>query len=63
MTFSIHLLLHLVDDVIANGPLWTHSCFPFEDYNGELRQFFHSSQHPEHQVTFHKFLSMINSVE
>ncbi|CAC5392142.1 unnamed protein product [Mytilus coruscus] len=49
-SFSVHLLLHIPNTVLQNGPLWCQSCFWFEDYNGELRQFFHSSQHPDSQV-------------
>lgn len=33
LTFSVHMLLHLKTDVLKNGHLWTHTCFPFEDYN------------------------------
>ena len=28
---NVHQLLHLVDDVRDLGPLYTHSCFAFED--------------------------------
>ncbi|XP_060589045.1 uncharacterized protein LOC132744372 isoform X2 [Ruditapes philippinarum] len=49
-TFSVHLLLHIPTSVRYNGPLWCNSCFFFEDQNGELRQYFHSSQHPDSQV-------------
>ena len=28
---NIHQLLHLSDDVRELGPLYTHSCFPFEE--------------------------------
>ena len=49
-TYNIHCLLHLVDRVKDLGPLWTHSCFCFEDYNGELRHFFHGTQHVEMQI-------------
>ena len=46
-TYNVHCLLHLVDRVKDLGPLWTHSCFCFEDFNGELRHFFHGTQHIE----------------
>ena len=31
---NCHRLLHLVESVRQLGPLWTHSCFHFEDANG-----------------------------
>ena len=43
-TYNCHSLLHLADDVKQRGPLWTHSCFPFEDYNGDLKDIFHGTQ-------------------
>lgn len=36
MSFNIHLLLHLSESVTNWGPLWAHSAFLFEDYNGHL---------------------------
>lgn len=36
MTANVHLLVHLADSVRTLGPLWTHSCFHFEDKNGYL---------------------------
>lgn len=32
------------------GPLWAHSCFPFESANGDILQLFHGSQGVEKQV-------------
>ena len=32
MTFNVHSLLHLPQSVSLWGPLWTHSCFPFEAF-------------------------------
>ena len=34
-TFNVHCLLHMTERVMDLGPLWTHSCFCFEDFNGE----------------------------
>lgn len=34
MTLNIDQLVHLVDSVRELGPLYTHSCFPYEDNNG-----------------------------
>ncbi|EDO32574.1 predicted protein [Nematostella vectensis] len=38
-TINIHSLVNICDDVRDLGPLWTHSCFPFENYNGNLSFF------------------------
>lgn len=43
-TINIRLLLHLADDIRNLGPLWTHSCFPFESYNSTLLKLFHRTQ-------------------
>ena len=32
-TANIHYLLHIPQDARNLGPLWTHSCFPFENCN------------------------------
>ena len=50
MTINIHNLLHLPHIVKNLGPLWAHSCFPFESANGELLKLFHGSQAVEKQV-------------
>ncbi|KAK2558802.1 hypothetical protein P5673_019017 [Acropora cervicornis] len=49
-TFNVHCLLHLTERVIDLRPLWTHSCFCFEDFNGELRSLFHGIQSIEEQI-------------
>ena len=49
-TFNVHCLLHLTERVMDLGPLWTHSCFSFEYFNGELRSLFHGTQHVEEQI-------------
>ena len=36
MTLNVHGLLHLPEIVTNLGPLWAHSCFPFEAANGDL---------------------------
>lgn len=50
-TSNAHLLLHLVEKVRDLGPLWSQSCFYFEDCNGELRKLFHGTQSIERQIT------------
>lgn len=49
-TFNLHQLLHLKNNVENLGPLWSNSCFPFEDYNGDLKGYFHGSQNIQGQV-------------
>ena len=49
-TYNAHGLLHLVERVKDLGPLWANSCFCFEDFNGELRHLFHSTQQVEMQI-------------
>ena len=50
MTMNVHNLLHLSQVVENLGPLWAHSCFPFEYANEELLKMFHGSQAVEKQV-------------
>lgn len=50
MSSNVHGLLHLPDVVTKLGPLWAHSCFPFEAANGKLLKMFHGSQAVEKQV-------------
>lgn len=51
MTLNIHGLLHLPEVVRNLGPLWAHSCFPFEAANGDLLKLFHGSLGIEMQVS------------
>lgn len=44
MTFNVHSLLHLPKSVLKWGPLWTHSCFPFESSNGKVKRLLHGSK-------------------
>jgi hypothetical protein len=53
MTATMHSLLHLPDSVRNLGPLWAHSCFPFEAANGDILKLFHGSQSVEKQVAGH----------
>lgn len=43
-TYNIHLLLHLPNAVRSWGPLWSHSCFAFEDSLGKLKKTFHGTK-------------------
>jgi len=49
-TYNVHCLLHMTERVCDMGPLWTQSCFAFEDFNGELRNMFHGTQSVEEQL-------------
>ena len=40
---NVHALLHLPDKVRDLGPLWAHSCFFYEDLNGDLRSLIHGT--------------------
>ena len=50
MTYNVHQLLHLKSDVENLGPLWTHSCFFFEDLSGDFRDLSHGTQNVNGQV-------------
>ena len=49
-TLNVHQLLHLVDDVRDLGPLYTYSCFAFEDKNGFLLKLIHGTQFIDSQI-------------
>ena len=36
MTANVHSLLHLPEVVRSLGPLWAHSCFPYEDAKSDI---------------------------
>lgn len=55
---NVHGLLHLPEDVRDLGPLWSHSCFPFESGNGELLRLFHGSQSVNKQVCIHTYVCL-----
>ena len=49
-TLNVHQLLHLPDDVKDLGPVYTHSCFSFEDKNGFIFKLIHGTQFIESQI-------------
>ena len=49
LSCNLHLLLHLPDNVRKFGPLWTTSCFAFENLNGVLKSYVHGTRYE----TFH----------
>ena len=46
-----HMLLHLKKSVIDHGPLWSSSLFVFEDWNGDIGNYFHGTQNIADQVS------------
>lgn len=44
MSFNVHCLTHLAKSVKMWGPLWTHSCFPFENANGKIKGMLHGNK-------------------
>lgn len=38
MTYNIHLLLHVVAAVLNHGPVFTHTCYPYEGKNRYILQ-------------------------
>ena len=49
-TLNVHQLLHLADNVRDLGPLYTHSCFSFEDKNGFILKLIHGTQFIDSQI-------------
>ena len=49
-TFNVHCLLHLTRCVKCLGPLWSCSCFWYEDYNGDIRKLYHGTQKVDLQI-------------
>lgn len=39
-TFNVHQVLHLKEAVVNLGQLWSNPCFPYEDFNRDLRGYF-----------------------
>lgn len=56
MTSNIHQLLHLANSVYDWGPLWAHSCFPFENANHLLVKSVNSANGVNTQII--RFLGM-----
>ena len=50
MTLNVHQLLHLADSVRDLGPLYTHSCFSFEDKNGFVLKTIRGTQNIDSQI-------------
>lgn len=50
VTLNVHQLVHLVDNVRQLGPVYSHSCFPFEDKNGLLLKMVRGTQNIDQQI-------------
>ena len=50
MTLNVNQLVHLADSVRSLGPLYTHSCFSFEDKNGILLKMIRGTQNIDNQI-------------
>ena len=44
ITYNLHSLIHLIDDVRKYGPLDKFSCFPFENYFDHLKKWIRSAK-------------------
>lgn len=44
MKYNVHVLLHIPMFVKNYGAIWAWSAFPFEHYNGVIKQLFHGTQ-------------------
>jgi hypothetical protein len=68
MSYNVHQLLHLPDCVLACGPLWRSSAFPFESHNTKLLKLFHGYTHVSAQIannfeTLHNVTKLIESAQ
>lgn len=51
MTLNLHQILHMADSVRYLGPLYSHSCFSFEDHNRVLLKMIRATQNIDNQIT------------
>ena len=49
-SMNVHLLQHLPECVRLWGPLWSYSCFHFENLNGYIKSLFHGTRDMTKQV-------------
>lgn len=64
-SINIHQFLHFPTSVQRLGPLWTHTCFEYEDLNGQLLRLIHDTIHIDTQLTrsHDQFIRMIRFIE
>jgi hypothetical protein len=46
----VHLLIHLMDDIIHLGPTFLHNMMPFERLNGVIKGFIRNRYHPDGSI-------------
>ena len=61
MTINVHQLLHIVKSIKHWGPLWAHSCYPFESENYQILNAIHSSKGVNLQLL--KFLNLKKCIQ
>lgn len=44
LSIDVHLLLHMSYAVRQTGPLWAHTCYEYEDMNGEMLNLIHGTR-------------------
>lgn len=64
-SINIHLLLHLGDCVKKLSPLWTYTCYEYEDLNGRLLKLIHGTYNIDTQLASsqNQFIKMIRIIE
>jgi len=64
-SINVHQLLHLPDCVRKLGPLWTFSCFEYENINGQLLKLIHGTSHIDTQIarSHDRRIKMIRLIE
>jgi hypothetical protein len=45
-----HLMIHLVDQILTLGPIYSHSMFPYERYLAVLKSYVRYRAHPEGSI-------------
>ena len=46
----VHLLVHIVDDIIDLGPAFLHNMMPFERMNGVIKRYVRNRSHPDGSI-------------
>ena len=46
----VHLLVHIVEDIIQLGPTFLHSMMPFERMNGVIKGYVRNRAHPDGSI-------------
>lgn len=50
MSYNVHSLIHVVEDVKHHGALETYSAFPFENYLGQIKSYLRGGKIPLQQI-------------